>query len=187
MTTSPSEKAITEAMVEAALDAYAKSAGIEASLEIHKDWMVPSMRAALTAALSVPAPGAGEAVEIGYTNWRGEYAVRKIVPRSLWHGSTEWHPEPQWLITAHDVEKDAERDFALSGFAALSTVTPVGEGIEPTDAQIKDATTEYLSHRGERPYRVLRGGQELWEAHAPAMRAAFRAAARASLISGSKP
>lgn len=47
-----------------------------------------------------------------------------------------------------------------------------------TDAFIKDATTEYLSHRGEQPYRVLRGGQQLWETHAPAMRHALTTATK---------
>lgn len=48
----------------------------------------------------------------------------------------------------------------------------------PTDKQIRWATTEYLSHRGERPNRLLRGGQELWETHAQSMREAFRVLAR---------
>lgn len=42
-----------------------------------------------------------------------------------------------------------------------------------TDEMVRRAATEYLSHRGERPYRVTRRGSELWEDHAPAMRAAL--------------
>jgi hypothetical protein len=62
--------------------------------------------------------------------------------------------------------------------ALLSELSRLSEA-EPTDKQIKRATAEYLSYCGENPYRVLRGGQELWEARAPAMREAFRAARRA--------
>lgn len=51
-----------------------------------------------------------------YTNWRGETALRTIIPRRVWFGSTDWHPEPQWLLTALDVEKKAHRDFALKDF-----------------------------------------------------------------------
>lgn len=69
---------------------------------------------ALTASASEP----GEPVTVTYRNWRGEIAERQIRPIRMWFGSTEWHPEPQWLITALDVAKDAERDFALSGFCA---------------------------------------------------------------------
>lgn len=56
-------------------------------------------------------------VEIGYTNYRGEFAVRCIVPVSFWYGSTDWHPEPQWLVKAWDADKGAERDFAFKDFS----------------------------------------------------------------------
>lgn len=69
----------------------------------------------LSALSQLPA-GKGEAVRLTYTNWRGETAEREIIPKRLWFGSTEWHPEPQWLITAVDTGKGQERDFALSGF-----------------------------------------------------------------------
>lgn len=49
----------------------------------------------------------------GYTNWRGKFEQRTIRPRKVWFGKTDWHPEPQWLLTGFDVEKDAERDFAI--------------------------------------------------------------------------
>jgi len=52
-------------------------------------------------------------VSMVYTNYRGETAVRKIVPRKIWFGKTDWHPEEQWLLTALDVGKEADRDFAL--------------------------------------------------------------------------
>ncbi|GHC12740.1 hypothetical protein GCM10007291_07560 [Gemmobacter nanjingensis] len=57
-----------------------------------------------------------EPVALTYTNWRGQTAVRRIVPLRVWFGSTAWHPEPQWLLTAIDMDKGFERDFALAGF-----------------------------------------------------------------------
>lgn len=54
-----------------------------------------------------------KSVEIIYTNWQGETAKRLIKPLSIWFGSTQWHKENQWLLKALDVEKNAERDFAL--------------------------------------------------------------------------
>ena len=51
-----------------------------------------------------------------YTNWRGVTAVRRIVPRAVWYGTTPHHPEPQWFVRALDVDRDAERDFALRDF-----------------------------------------------------------------------
>ncbi|MBC6714757.1 hypothetical protein H9Q09_00975 [Aurantimonas sp. DM33-3] len=53
-----------------------------------------------------------------YTNWRGETATRTVRPIGISYASTEWHPEPGWLLHAYDDEKKAGRDFAFSGFAA---------------------------------------------------------------------
>ena len=53
-------------------------------------------------------------LEVTYRNWRGEIAVRRIIPKLMWFGKTEWHPEEQWLIRAFDVDKQVDRDFALS-------------------------------------------------------------------------
>ena len=50
---------------------------------------------------------------IDYTNHAGVRAMREIVPHALRFGSTEWHPEPQWLLDAHDVAKDDVRTFAM--------------------------------------------------------------------------
>lgn len=63
-----------------------------------------------------------ESVKILYRNWRGETAVREIIPgapaRAFWFGSTGWHPESQFFVTATDAEKQASRDFALAGILA---------------------------------------------------------------------
>ncbi len=54
-----------------------------------------------------------ELVNIVYTNYRGETSVRKIIPKRIWFGSTDWHPDFQWLLDAFDVEKKADRSFAM--------------------------------------------------------------------------
>jgi len=59
-------------------------------------------------------------VKIVYTNYRGETAERKIIPIELWFGSTEWHPEEQWLLKAFDLDKKAERNFALKDVKNLT-------------------------------------------------------------------
>lgn len=61
-------------------------------------------------------------VEIDYVNWRGERALRRIVPLELWFGSSEYHPDEQWLLKAWDEDKNAERDFALSGIKGWKAV-----------------------------------------------------------------
>jgi predicted DNA-binding transcriptional regulator YafY len=54
-----------------------------------------------------------KAIKIVYTNYRGETALRKVLPQRVWFGSTEWHPEEQWLLEAIDLDKGASRSFAL--------------------------------------------------------------------------
>lgn len=93
--------------------------------------------------MSTPAQGAVGAetmtavdpVAILYTNYRGETAVRRIMPcyhpdghDALWFGKTWWHPEPQWLLSAVDCENEhwitrpdsglARRDFAVADIKA---------------------------------------------------------------------
>lgn len=80
-------------------------------------------------------------VRIGYTNHRGEFAVRVITPVSVWYGETVWHPEPQWFLKALDVEKQAERDFAFSGFGK-SVMTDI------PDKAVEAALEAYLQHPG---------------------------------------
>lgn len=54
-----------------------------------------------------------EATRFMYTNYRGEYAVREVMPIEITYGATEWHPEPGWLLRAFDHERGEERQFAL--------------------------------------------------------------------------
>lgn len=58
----------------------------------------------------------GEPARIIYTNYRGETAERTITPKRVWYGISDWHPEPQWFLTAFDHDKNADRDFALIDF-----------------------------------------------------------------------
>ncbi len=55
-----------------------------------------------------------------YKNHRGETATRTVSPISVRFGSTEWHPERQWLLKAFDHEKCAEREFAMADISALA-------------------------------------------------------------------
>lgn len=56
---------------------------------------------------------------IAYTNHKGERRLRRIQPLRIYFGATPWHPAPQWLLRGVDLDKHAERDFAMAGFAAL--------------------------------------------------------------------
>ena len=64
-------------------------------------------------------------VQVRYRNWKGVTALRRIRPISIRFGTTEWHPDPGYLLRAFDLDKQAERDFAL---ADCDFLTPREEG-----------------------------------------------------------
>lgn len=60
--------------------------------------------------------GANGVQPVPYKNYKGETAVRNIMPITVYYGSNEWHPEEQWLMVAWDADKKALRTFSLQGF-----------------------------------------------------------------------
>lgn len=62
-------------------------------------------------------------VEFTYTNWKGKTRQRKAYFIKFFMGSTEYHPEPQWLVTGMDLEKQAERTFALKDISNLKPLS----------------------------------------------------------------
>ena len=90
---------------------------------------IDARKANIAAQTIPPAPRPeGEPVTLTYTNWRGETTQRTITPKCIWWGATYWNPEPQWLLTAFDTEKQADRDFALKDFGT-ATPQPAGEAV----------------------------------------------------------
>ena len=77
----------------------------------------------------------GQPAKITYTNYRGETAERTITPKRTWFGISDWHPEPQWFLTAFDHDKNADRDFALRDFGPTNlSPTPVAP-VSPVEHQ----------------------------------------------------
>lgn len=52
-------------------------------------------------------------ISFSYVNYRGHKEDRIVMVDEIYWGSTEWHPEPQWLMTALDYSRNAIRDFAM--------------------------------------------------------------------------
>ena len=57
-------------------------------------------------------------VTIDYTNYRGERGTRRIGPGRIHFAAANWHPEPQWLLDAFDLDREAERSFAMKDIHA---------------------------------------------------------------------
>jgi hypothetical protein len=83
--------------------------------------------------------GKHEVRAFAYTNHRGENGIRVVRPLRLWWGTTEWHPDPQWLLDVWDFQKRATRTYALSevdgaaGVELLPEVQSSGERITEAD------------------------------------------------------
>jgi hypothetical protein len=52
-------------------------------------------------------------IEFDYVNWKGIFGHRKVKVGSVFLGSTEFHPEAQWLLSGTDVDKLEYRIFAM--------------------------------------------------------------------------
>jgi len=79
----------------------------------------------------------GDAATIHYRNHRGELATRRILPQRMWFGSTKWHPEPQWLLDAHDLDKGVLRSFALRDMLPAH-VEADDETVERVDRRLRE-------------------------------------------------
>jgi len=60
-------------------------------------------------------------VLFAYTDYLGKLSVRRAIPKRFWHGSTQYHPNEQWIMTAYDMDTEKDRDFALSGCHFMTT------------------------------------------------------------------
>lgn len=68
-------------------------------------------------------------VEIDYTNWRGERRKRHIRPIEIKFEATKWHPQPQWILYAIDVNdtlSDNVKGFALKDVHSWKPTWRVG-------------------------------------------------------------
>lgn len=61
----------------------------------------------------IPAAFLNHPIKVRYTNYRGETAVRTIVPLKFEFGKTDYHPHDQWLVVVWDVDRNAQRLYAL--------------------------------------------------------------------------
>jgi hypothetical protein len=76
---------------------------------------------------------------VTYTNYRGETSIRKIIPKSVRWGHNEWHKTDQWLLLALDIDKNADREFALRDFGIPTNLLHIALGhIEHMAAWIAD-------------------------------------------------
>jgi predicted DNA-binding transcriptional regulator YafY len=54
-------------------------------------------------------------ITFDYTNHKGQSARRRIRPLRVWYGTSDYHLGEHWYLRAHDLDKQADRDFQLAG------------------------------------------------------------------------
>lgn len=64
---------------------------------------------------------------IDYVNYRGERSLRRIRPLRVEVMSTEWHPGEQLILVAIDLEKNAERHFAVCDIGRNEPISDIRE------------------------------------------------------------
>jgi hypothetical protein len=110
-----------------------------------------------------------DSVELVYRNWRGEVRPRKIRPLGAYFGSTQWHPEPQWLLNAVDLEDGATKQFALKDFLGAPHLPsePRSDVVETLEYE-RDQALRWVEDAHEAldsfcppPPRVVRGINDL--------------------------
>lgn len=105
-------------------------------------------------------------IEVLYTNWRGETSLRRVVPKTLRFGTSEWHPDPQYLLDVYDVDKKVRREFALkdcvfSGVADAAHNGPQMESLREEfleELQVLAAAHADPEHLNTHPNKVFPEG-----------------------------
>ena len=54
-----------------------------------------------------------KSVKILYTNRKWETSYRNIIPKNIEFKSTQWHKDKQRILNAFDIDKWADRGFAI--------------------------------------------------------------------------
>ncbi len=70
----------------------------------------------------------GLAASIDYTNWKGERRWRTIVPIRVEFTATKWHPQPQWMLEAADLEDVGPDGYPRDKFFAMKDIHGFAEG-----------------------------------------------------------
>lgn len=137
--TGPENKLMTEAMKNTPESKIRKlirdfehavrmSHGAGASMMPDYTAAVQKTREELIAAFLAPSavfvsPKPAEVISFLYVNYVGQREWREVQPKSWRYGPSQYHLEPDWLLTAFDPSRKEEREFALGGIIAVQMGT----------------------------------------------------------------
>lgn len=64
----------------------------------------------------------GDLIYFSYTNWQGFKSNRKAIVKEFFFGATDYHREYQMFIRAFDLDKLAERTFAVKDIDGIEVI-----------------------------------------------------------------
>lgn len=53
-------------------------------------------------------------ITFDYVNWKGNRVTRHVEARGVRFGTSEYYPEPGWLLDGIDTDKNVERTYKMS-------------------------------------------------------------------------
>lgn len=62
-------------------------------------------------------------IKFTYTNWRGETAVRTVLPLAIEFGETPEHPEQCWMLRSFCQDRKSHRNFMMSKMLNVEKVS----------------------------------------------------------------
>ena len=57
-----------------------------------------------------------------YINWKGDFSIRVAKVKSIFFGTTKYHPDYQCFIRAFDLNKMETRDFAVKDISSIEAI-----------------------------------------------------------------
>jgi hypothetical protein len=64
----------------------------------------------------------GDIIEFTYTNYKGKVGQRKAQVLRFYYAANEYHPEPQFILAAIDLDKGEPRGFAVKDISNLNVL-----------------------------------------------------------------
>jgi hypothetical protein len=75
---------------------------------------------------------------VSYTNYKGVTRLRRVIPKRVFFGSNQWHPDPQWLLDVFDVDTEQRRTFALKDMEGTDLIGTLEKASDLIVAHTRD-------------------------------------------------
>jgi hypothetical protein len=64
----------------------------------------------------------GTVMQFRYKNYRGKMGIRNVLVKGFFYGETAYHPMPQFFLSGFDLDKEANREFAVNDIYEVTII-----------------------------------------------------------------